>query len=177
MYSRQLTFFFILIVLITPSWAQEAAEKHSKHRADFHFHQFDSTADFRFAQFNSTANFSSAQFNSTANFRSARFKAKVNFSNTIPPKYLDFRHIKDIREEIDFTYARLDTNKEDKCNIALVGTDPGKLKLDYKLFKLWFPEPDTSYQQIVSVYEKLLKKFQDDGFLESYQALDIEYRD
>ncbi len=43
------------------------------------------------------------------------------------------------------------------------------------LFELWFPE-NPSYDRQLAVYESLLKNFENDGFKESYEILDIQYR-
>ena len=93
---------------------------------------------------------------------------------------MDFRNVKDINREIDFTESVLYSAKKaqgKKCRIALYGSDIKKIKINYELFELYFPAPDTSYEKKISVYEKLLQKFKDDGFIESYKNLDIEYRE
>jgi hypothetical protein len=57
-----------------------------------------------------------------------------------------------------------------------VGSDFRKIKINYELFHLYFPT-GTRNEDIISTYEKLRQRFKDDGFLESYKALDIEYQD
>lgn len=141
---------------------------------DFSKARFYSTADFRGARFDSTANFSRATFKANASFRNAQFKSNVIFTDAILPDGLDFRYIIDIPKEIDFTLTRLDSSKK-RCEIALFGSDIKKIKLDMIKFHLSFPdslEPD----QKKSVYESVLKKIKDDGFMDSYENLDIEYR-
>ena len=146
----------------------------------FFIAQFDSTADFRLSQFLSTADFKHAKFRSFVNFSSSIFYSKTYFDRTILPDSIDFRNVKDIANEIDFTVSVLDSAKKvngKKCRIALYGSDIKKIKINYELFELYFPAPDTSFEKKISVYEKLLQKFKDDGFIESYKSLDIEYRE
>jgi hypothetical protein len=172
--------------------------------ADFSNDKFNSKATFRGAQFDSNAEFLNAQFNSAADFKDVKFTlkalfTKVQFTNfisfyncsfgsevifrmTILPDSMDFRYVKteDKTGVIDFTSARLDSLKQPKAKksrIALVGTDINKIKINYELFELYFPSPDTLDEQKIAVYEKLLQNFKTDGFMESYENLDIEYQE
>jgi uncharacterized protein YjbI with pentapeptide repeats len=172
--------------------------------ADFSSVRFDSTVTFSTAEFHSFVDFSQSEFYSTADFTNARFLTKADFSfaklkgkfvvvNTTLPDFLDFRHITDFPGNIDFTFCKLDTAKKRnpayRCKIALYGSDISKISINMDLFELWFPtdfateygfkrdyQVDMGYEQKVSVYEKVLKKLQEDGFTESYQRLDIEYQ-
>jgi hypothetical protein len=154
----------------------------SQFHSDAYFRraQFHSIANFRRAQFHSSADFSDSQFKYFADFRYSHFSSTTDFSYSVLPDSLDFRNVKDIAEEIDFSVSKLDSTKKangKKCRIALVGSDIKKIKINYELFELYFPAPDTTYEKKISVYEKLLQKFKDDGFIESYKNLDIEYRE
>jgi uncharacterized protein YjbI with pentapeptide repeats len=140
--------------------------------------QFHNLADFRTTQFLSLTDFIGVRFNKSTNFRNSIFKKDVYFKNAFLPNYFDFREVKTIYE-IDFSLCRLDSEiiKEgERCNIALEGTDINKIKLNMALFKLWFPDTSTTYEQKISLYEKVLKKLQNDGFMESYEILDVEYK-
>jgi len=112
------------------------------------------------------------------------------YAATLPTDF-DFRDVAIDSTHIDFYSARLPRNG-DRCKIALSGTDLNKIRLNMKLFKLWFPV-DTFKIPLLSgkdsvvidsleddgkarVYETALKKIKDDGFPENYQILDIEYR-
>lgn len=170
------------------------AQFHSK--ANFGWAEFHFTADFRYAEFHSTADFRYAEFDSEANFRKAKFKGKVSFKNATLPHNLDFREVIDIAKEIDFTYAR-PPGENNKCGIALSGTDIGKIKINMRIFELWFPADTTfkdsiagkdtikvigeidssSYDEKISVYVSVLKKLKDDGLMDSYRILDIDYRE
>jgi hypothetical protein len=172
--------------------------------------QFDSIAVFSFCHFNSTAGFDHARFNTKADFSFAMFRHKAGFYRAVLPDTLIFSGVTDIARDIDFNFARL-PRSGNRCKIELVGADISKIKLNMKLFELWF-SPDTTidtiwvktettvntgvtthgtiidtirvrtdtlavtYDQKVSVYEQVLKKLKDDGMMESYQILDIEYR-
>jgi uncharacterized protein YjbI with pentapeptide repeats len=162
--------------------------------ADFSATRFNGMADFSMVTFdsNSTVLFSGTRFSGKVDFRGARFWGNVVFSNDTLPDYLDFRYVKDISREIDFTLSLLPRSKG-KCHIALAGADISKIKLSGALFELSFPIDtiwgkttagkdtieridSTSYDGQLSVYESVLKKLKDDGFMESYQILDIAYR-
>lgn len=150
---------------------------------------FNSTANFSMATFESTADFSGASFGPSANFKAAKFQGNIWFFNATLPDSLDFRHVTDVAKEIDFTLS-YPPRGGDKCKIALFGADISKIKLSMELFELWFPadttirtgdHPDTiisniSYDKRVSVYEQVLKKLKDEGLMQSYEILDIEYR-
>ena len=46
-----------------------------------------------------------------------------------------------------------------------------------ELFELWFPQKDNiGIDQKSGIYESVMKKLKEDGLMESYQILDIEYR-
>ena len=163
-------------------------------KASFMNAEFTSTADFNGAQFDSAVSFDYTRFEKMASFKNARFLNEVSFYRaTMPPK-LDFRFVTNINKEIDFSFARLDVAVS-KCQIALVGSDISKIKLDMRLLELWFPADTTwvkdlwnkntdtvknidsiTYDQRIGVYEQVLKKLKDDGLMESYQTLDIEYK-
>jgi hypothetical protein len=165
------------------------AEFNSK--ADFEWATFDSGVTFDFAKFDSTVDFWATDFKGTASFREAQFGGDVTFGHAILPDYLDFRYVNDIRRVIDFTLSHLPVSRT-KCHIALEGADINKIKLNMTLFTLWFPEDTVivrpthlgiivsrgriSYDGQLSIYESVLKKLKDDGLMESYQILDIEYR-
>jgi uncharacterized protein YjbI with pentapeptide repeats len=180
-----------------------------KGTADFSSATFDSSVSFRYAGFCSTAYFVRTKFKGKADFKWARFGGDVLFLGAILPGNLDFRYVKDISKEIDFTFS-LPPNSKEKCHIALAGADISKIKLNMTLFTLWFPKDttfgkssagkdsiiredttlekssagkdsiiridSTSYDGQLSVYESVLKKLKDDGLMESYKILDIEYR-
>ncbi len=155
--------------------------------ASFEYSTFLTTTDFESTTFNSNLSFRYAKFGNKAVFREAEFREEVNFFKTTLPDLLDFRHIKDIKKEIDFTSAQLKLNGN-KCNIALAGTNIEKLKLNMNLFELWFPIDtifiDTvivgdsleefkelhilNFDQKSGIYERVLNKLENDGLKESF---------
>jgi hypothetical protein len=150
--------------------------------AYFNRSRFGSTADFSESKFNSMADFRWARFGPIADFRWVRFDGPVDFREATLPDTLDFRWVTEIEREVDFTFARRPSSQA-PCLIALAGTDISKIKLQMRLFKLWFPpwkkeseDMATTYDQKASVYESVLNKLKDDGFEDSYEILDIEYR-
>jgi len=68
-----------------------------------------------------------------------------------------------------------------KCEINLVNTDIKKIKMQYTNFHLYFPREiynGIRYKDLVSsTYESLLKNFKENGYEESYNKLDVEYKD
>jgi len=70
--------------------------------------------------------------------------------------------------------TELDSGKT-VCYINLEGANIEKLKLDYEKFKLYWSDSTTSRTEKRNIYERLLRKFQLDGFLESFELLSKEY--
>lgn len=108
------------------------------------------------------------------NFSESKFKGLVNFNYAELPETLDFSHVTTLNE-IDLTRCELNPVIGAKCRINLVGTDIEKFNLNYELFELFF-YPKTTTEQKISVYEKLLKRFKDLGYEQSYRDLDIEFQ-
>ena len=147
----------------------------------FSYAQFNSNVSFFDATFDTNVDFFLTKFHSQVDFFAAQFNSSVGFDLATLPDYLCFEYVRKIKNEIDLTYAHLDehkrtNNKNYRCKINLLNSDISKIKINYEIFKLWFPNYST-YEEKISTYEKLLKKFKDDSFLESYKKLDIEYQD
>ncbi|MBI4548721.1 MAG: pentapeptide repeat-containing protein, partial [Ignavibacteriae bacterium] len=140
------------------------------------FKEVESYAGVSFTEsiFDSTLDFRNTQFGLSANFRGATFKGQAIFTGIKLPKYMDFSYVTNISFPIDLTLSRLHEEQK-KCKIALLGTNMDKIKINMQLFDLWFPD-NPPYDQQVSVYERVLKKLKDEGFMESYKILDIEYQ-
>lgn len=147
--------------------------------------KFDSIADFSSAYFNSTAHFYSAKFNSWAFFSDVTFNKEVDFSNITLPDFLDFSNVTINTGEIDLTTAKIDPAKQieinsgerEKPKIFLYGADVTKFKIDFNKIEIAFDkESDTDYNVVLSTFEGLLKKMQDEGYLASRESLDIQYR-
>lgn len=141
--------------------------------------KFDSKADFSGANFNFEADFRKVHFNSLVNFSAAKFNRGMKVDDMVLPDYMDFRYVNGIGKSIDLTVCMLDSlkrvNKKNyRCKIALFGSDIDKISINMELFELWFPSE--TYEQKISTYERVLKKFEKDGFKESYKILDVEYR-
>lgn len=142
--------------------------------AKFQSSQFDTIVYFNHAIFHSQTDFQLAHFNSSVVFRHAKFKGKTFFTYTTLPRYLDFSRVTEIESEIDFTMSLIDSI----CNINLISSEIEKFRFRYTRFKLWFPENDSiNYELKSSIYEDLLKKQKDEGFTQSYEKLDKEYRE
>ena len=163
---------------------------HFKGLTNFSDVTFRGNATFLCSHFHGKVLFISSKFYSYVNFESTHFKYKVDFSgsyfgvkpsfeNIILPDTMVFQNVKS-EDVIDLTSGKLDSARSKdsniKCKILLEGTDIGKIKINYDLFNLYFTN-GASFEQKLSVYEKLLKKFKDEGLLESYKNLDIEYRE
>lgn len=171
-------------------------------KADFSFAVFHSISDFWSARFDSIVNFQGTIFDSLAmfpfvnfgkrlNFRAAEFRGSASFFNSVLPLQLDFRDVTKVSGSIDF-YSVRHPLQEGRCQIALYGSDINKIKLNMKIFKLWFPIDTLIYKTPhgdslmidsliddakASVYETVLKKLKNDGLTESYEILDVDYRE
>ena len=144
--------------------------------ADFEGAQFYSSVDLWSARFDRFAVFAEVAFGSLVDFSWAKFPGVALFHGATLPSKLDFRHVTDIGQEIDFTQCR-PPREGGKCHIALVGADISKVRLSMRHFELWFPDdPTPTYEERLSVYESVLQKLKDDGYMDSHQILDIEYR-
>lgn len=137
---------------------------------------FSTEADFSGASFDSTVAFDRTMFSRSANFRGARFRSNVSFVAAQLPDTLDFSYVSPTGTMIDLTPTRLPV-RDRKCHIALFGADLSKFRLDMNSFQLLFPEADhLRLDQQLGLYEMLLKKLRDDGWGDSYQNLDVEYK-
>lgn len=157
-------------------------------KANFIMVQFDSTAYFSKSMFNQTAYFERVRFNSETNFdwvqfdslacfKYSEFNSEVFINNTVLPEYLDLSHITKISNEIDLTTTIINP-KYECCYINLTGSSIDKIRFRYNRFRLWFPSGDSiGYEFKANVYEQLLEKQKKEGFTQSYEALDKEYKE
>ena len=134
---------------------------------------FKAFADFTGTVFDSTVRFS-GRFDKNASFKQASFGGKVSFDRVVLPDTLYFSDIRQIEEEIDLTYATLDSSRQ-VCVIDLYGTDISKLRLDYAHFQI-IRGTDYPKNHISHVYEQILKMQRDMGFLDGYEKADKEYQ-
>jgi len=140
--------------------------------------KFLNQVDFSEAVFGGETDFTESTFDSVAVFNKADFSGETDFMGAILPNKLDLSYVTHISEEIDLTSAT--TNKKyGLCYINLTGADIDRIKFRYNRFKLWFPPKDTTidFELKSNVYEVLLKKQQDEGFTQSYEKLDREYKE
>jgi Pentapeptide repeats (9 copies) len=136
--------------------------------------KFNDIVSFTGTEFNNETDFSNVIFGPKVFFNKAKINSDINFSNATLPEFLDFSLTK-ISSEIDLTLSNTPTSGV--CSINLVGASISSIRFRYKRFKLWFQEKDSSnYELKSSVYEALLNKQQSEGFTESYEKLDKEYK-
>ena len=105
-------------------------------------------------------------------------KSSLVMDNTLLPEFLDLTDTK-ISNTLDLT--RLLPPENGMCNIILRNTDISKIKMRYDNFHLYFEpymlEHSEFKDEIGSVYEGLLNNFKTNGYLDSFEKLDIEYRE
>ena len=145
---------------------------------DFVNMSFENRVEFSETEFSEDVDFTNAIFDSLAIFHKVEFGGDVDFSNAILPNELDFSYTTKISGEIDLTLATLN-KKYDICYINLVGASVENFRFRYNRFRLWFPPEDTTidFELKSNVYEALLQKQQEEGFTQSYEKLDKEYRE
>lgn len=166
-----------------------------KNKADFRDSKFYKGLDFSFTIFDSfsTQNFSYTRLPDTINFDSAKI-----LNNGIDFEGADFTFPERNYFEFLGIYWNLFGYYYKKHVINLYHTDISKFHIDYTHFQLYIPNyrmddlpPDffgeknmwfkintkISKEEILSMYQSLLKNFKDHGQEESYQLLDIEYHD
>jgi uncharacterized protein YjbI with pentapeptide repeats len=159
--------------------------------------QFDFTADFSDAQFDSTADFRDAQFQGEVDFYRAKLPDNLDFRYITKINYpIDFTYCRPPRqgakcrialEGADIGKLKLNMNVLELwfpqlSFITLTGSVDTIAVRDWSGVvdttlvaiedTIIYPTPD----QKVSIYEQVLKKLKDDGLMESYQILDIDYR-
>jgi hypothetical protein len=146
--------------------------------------------------FSKEAYFDSATFSNFADFSNLIFpensKAAFDFFKCRLPDTLDFSNNPHLPCDIDLSVADFwgeninyyaKTGENIKHKIFLYKTDVSKFHFDYKHFELIFNTKRAGNKgQYISddeketVYEAVLKNFNDRGQKESYKALDIEYQ-
>jgi uncharacterized protein YjbI with pentapeptide repeats len=167
--------------------------------ADFTRDTFSSVANFSDAKFRGDCHFILATFNNYVDFSRASFRGTAFFSDlsltdttmldfyeAILPDTLDFSANPKIPMEINLSAANFiggehRRQKSKKHYIFLYGSDISRFRLDYRNFALIFTDPKNGKEidndDKISIYESLLRNFQDRGQLQSYELLDIEFRD
>lgn len=144
--------------------------------ANFDMARFDSAAYFPWIRFHNIASFYRTDFHSEANFDGAEFDSAAFFNDAFLPQTLHFQDVKIKGKDIDFIAARVDSIPDKRCHIYLSGTDIGKINLRYEMFKLAF-ENSISFDLKSNVYEKLLKRTEQLGYINSFKLLDKEYKE
>jgi len=137
--------------------------------------KFNSIADFSDAEFKSIANFKNVNFDSSAIFKNVVFNSEIIFDSTLLPKNLSFYNVQDIQKEIDLTGAIINP-QYNICYINLTYANVDKFRFRYNRFKLYFDD-ETESELKSNVYEELLRKTEKEGFINSYEKLDREYRE
>ncbi len=149
--------------------------------------EFDTVVDFVGATFNADALFNGTVFGNRADFTWASFGAVADFNgavlngvtlgHTILPEYLSFEGVT-TKGLIDLTTTQLDSAAT-VCYINLIDAPIEHFKLRYDKFRVYRPDSITvdGYEKLTNVYEGLLKKFEDYGYLTSYEILDKEYQE
>ena len=123
---------------------------------------FDSSVIFRDCQFFSEISFSNSQFGVKTVFSRCEFRGPSYWAGTILPETLDIKYSKYIYDEIDLRSCRLPRSGR-RCYLSIYGTDVDKLKINMRLFQLYFPRDIYSFDKNQS--------FQDE-MLGTYEALD-----
>lgn len=124
---------------------------------------------FRLCTLNGKVDLSNCQFDSNAT---------LIIEETFLPDTLDLSDTR-LSKTIDLTKAYPNINLN-KCHINLVGTNIDLIKMQYWNFHLYFPDSivnDPFSKDIISrTYEALLNNFKNNGFIDSYEQLDQEYK-
>lgn len=141
--------------------------------ANFNHTKFDSIADFTYIKFDKTAFFQDARFTDKVNFNLALFNNRVDFNLAVLPDTLIFTNVTS-NYLIDLSYAR---NQNNETVINLFETDLDYLNLNYTNFRLFFdPKDSVKDEQVIKIYETLLNRQQEQGYINGFKKLDIEYK-
>ncbi len=123
--------------------------------------------------------FGNVQLLGKTDFSSCKFlgDATLEFERTELPDTLDFSNT-EFANLVDLTGTV--ANPSGPCYINLLHADIDKIKMQYGNFRLYFPNnmktnPER-YDEITSTYDRLLASMSANGFKDSYEELDCEYK-
>jgi hypothetical protein len=171
-----------------------------KKPANFLFSRFLDSVGFSSTHFIDSAIFTSSSFYDQVYFDGCRFEktlmfkdvntfpqTRFHFDNAVLPDTIYFAYNPSVSNIVDLSLANfLDSikilKKGDKpILISFYKSDISKFRLDYYHFKLLLIHPKTHHplpsDEVKTIYEGLLKNFKDNGQMDSYELLDIEYHD
>lgn len=167
---------------------------HFRKAALFRGATFKESADFTGATFDSIIDFSHSKLYGKFSLSSSQIRGGLSLVETALPDTLDFSYVTVRGTRVDMTLTKPTKTPvasrrvfAKTCLLNLIGTDMSYIKINMNNFALYFPErnvfatdeiSDTNiinYDEKISLYETLLGKLRNDGFLESYKILDIEY--
>lgn len=113
-------------------------------------------------------------------FAGSKFNGNANFEKAILPDTLNLSGIK-INDEFNMKLLYLDSMKKSqnvKCKLNIIDADIEKINMFYNDFELEFGNEDLiPYENKLQTYSRLLDNFKRRGYTESYELLDIEYKD
>jgi len=135
-------------------------------------------ADFNASYFKGRCLFNNSVFHGDISFNGSFLPGEMDFSSTVFLGNLDFSNITNVGSRIDLTVARTDTGQgypKPRRGINLTNSDISRFKLDYTRFYLVFDD-SASFEYRSNVYQSLLNNFKNDGYTESHELLDKEYR-
>ena len=111
--------------------------------------------------------------------------SEMSFMGATLPDTLDFSSLSVNKGIVDLSGIKVDSGRIDHNgyyaahNLVLHGCDLSKFKMNYAYFRMLTVGTDNSptpADEVVSMFEALLKNFRDHGQQESARKLDIEYR-
>jgi hypothetical protein len=134
-------------------------------------------AAFRENEYKKSLNFYKCKFSHSVTFYSNDFTTakEFEFTSCILPDTMNFVSDK-LGCSVDLSYADFDARPSTRTKIKIVDCDLSKFKFDYHHFQLYF-DSSTDDEAKEVVYEGLLNSFKNNGQLESYKALNIEYQE
>lgn len=147
-------------------------------RTNFLICHFTGPAHFTDATFASRISFGNAIFEKGVSFKGTRVSGELVFTNTVFLDDVDFSNITTIANRIDLTVIKTDTiERQNKVRrgINLTNSDISKFKIDYSLFYLKF-DPSATSEYRSNAYQSLLNTFKLDGYNDSYELLDKEFK-
>lgn len=150
---------------------------------------FNTEADFHSVNFHTIADFSGTNFGTVLRLDSTKIDVTLDFSKSILPDTIILDGAV-LNRSIDFTKAELPKGKS-KCFISVDRTNVDSIRFDYYRFRLFWRDNqiDTitsvskkerttnndEYFDRIRIYQKLLTRYEKEGFIESHKNLSIEY--
>lgn len=148
---------------------------------------FKTLSNFNYAIFGKNSSTKNTDFGNRANFAYSTIKSNDFFNYCVLPDTLDIQNMKmelSNGEILDLTKTHLNKQKNNKCILFIYGVDLSKILIPYDRFIIKtsdvyrdeenFDDDNRYSEDIITIFETLIKTSKDAGMTESAKGWDIE---